>query len=298
MSSGPACAAARHRMMVEQHFVTAAVEAGEVGVQYRTAAQERGLLRVKFVRSGLAVRVQHEHATLARRQPRPLPGAQRRGADSQKHVVSVAELLHRADLDAVAPYAGLDHRRRRAKVAAVVRYHAAGRAAQTRRTMSRHCRQESDVALAFLARQRPDAVPTLAGECRIVRVPARIRPAYVFLVRQARPMQQVIRLGKEDLLQVRAFLREVKHELLADPPDHASAQPNRVIGLVNNGAVVVEVDAVSGYGHAHSVPAHIRARVVQIEEIVFALVVIEPSVPHTRDDAGFEDHFQFLSDGN
>ena len=74
--------------------------------------------------------------------------------------------------------------------------------------------------------------------------------------------------AKKISLQVGAFLGEVEHELLTDAPHHSCAQPNRVIGLVDDRAVVVEVDAVSGYSHAHSVPTHIRARVVQIEEIV------------------------------
>ena len=272
------------------------VKACEIGVEHGAAAQEGGLVRVELIGTGLIYRVQHEHAALAGRQPRMMAGAQRRGADPQQHVVAVPELFHRADFDAITPHAGLDHRRRGPEMPSVVRDDATGRAAQPGRTMPRHSGQEPDIAVPFLARQRPDAVPALARESRVVGVPAGIRPADVLLIRKARPVQQVIGLGKEYLLNACPFLGEVEHELFPRAPDHACAQPDRVIRLVDDGTVVVKMNAVIGNGHTHAVPSNIGARVVQIEKIMSTLVEVEPGVPHARGDAGFEDHRRLLSD--
>ena len=103
-------------------------------------------------------------------------------------------------------------------------------------------------------------------------------------------MQQVVGLGKEDCLNPVSLLREVHHEVIVDAPYHAGTQPDGIVGLVQNRPMVRKVHTIRRDRHADTIPSRVGTGVVQIEEIVCAVMVVEPGVPHASHDTWFEEH--------
>ena len=286
---GPA-PAARHRLVIDQGLAGGGVEPHEDVVGGRQPVA----LGVRPERTFGTVGDEHVHAFVAPEVLAHLPVPEHVLGVVLDEVVAVADLLHAGHFaDAHGrPVPPIDDRRRpRAPADPVVGFRQRKRLeGDALGPIPRPGRKVAQESRPVLLRQHPQVVPP---PHRRVVVPARVGTEPM-LVSEPSPLHEIVGHGEADVLNAALPLTEAEQIPVARSPRSRNAAHGIGRGaLGDDGADLVEMDAVGGGGQRHAVAprSSVAGAPVQDEQVVNAVPVIQAGVVRSdRPDRRLVEH--------